>query len=80
MADCIQVIGVRAGTVALWEQHLDHPGGEAYVTADQVTEVTKTPRVMAALRAGSIVEVPAETETAPEEKPKSRRKKAGNDE
>lgn len=87
MADLIQVIGTRAGQVGLWERHPDQPGGEIYVTGDAVVTVARTPRVVDALRLGTLVEVPpvpaeaeAEAETEPEAPPtpgKTTRRKRG---
>lgn len=42
-------------TVALWEVHPDHPGGEVFVTGTNVFEVARTPAVEARLRNGTFV-------------------------
>lgn len=85
MADLIQVIGTRAGQVGLWERHPDQPGGEIFVTGDAVVTVARTPRVVDALRLGTLVEVPpvpaeAEADAEPEAPPtpgKTTRRKRG---
>lgn len=52
------------GTVAFFEQHAAHPGGEVFIagdageekpTAPQAVEVAETPEVTLALRAGRLV-------------------------
>lgn len=51
-------------TVALWERHPDHPGGEVFLYGDAVFEVALTPAVEARLRSG-VLELVEEAAAAP---------------
>ena len=61
---------LRGQTVALWERHPDHPGGEVFVAGPGDVPVAETPAVQAALKRGDLVEV------KPPAKPKRRTRKA----
>lgn len=46
-----------SGRVALFEQHPDHPGGQALVAGSATVEVAETPGVMRALADGRLTRV-----------------------
>lgn len=53
----IYVKAAKAGSVALWDRHPDHPNGEIFVDGDAVVEAAMTPNVLRALADGRIVQV-----------------------
>lgn len=56
----ITVKSTMPGHVGLWEQHPDHPGGEVYISDDQLHQVAKTAKVTERLRNGILVQVEEE--------------------
>lgn len=55
--DRIMVQATDPHRVGLWEQHPEHPGGEAFVTGTQPVEVAETPAVQKALAEGRLRKV-----------------------
>lgn len=66
-------IWVKAGDparVGLWERAPEHPGGEVWVSGDQVVEVAETTMVLQQLQSGALVRVSG-PQGAPESKPEA---------
>lgn len=69
MTEIISVMAAKVDDrVALWERHPDHPTGEIWIVGDgQPHEVALTPRVVALLKDGTLLQV--QTFSEPEVEP-----------
>lgn len=81
--DTIKVKAKDPHRVAAFERHPAHPGGECWVTGDEVHQVAATPFIVQRIGLGFLIQVPDEPKVAAESvdgdeeeaKPASRRRK-----
>lgn len=62
----MQVKAAEPGTVALWEVHPAHPGGEVFIASEKPVEAALTPAVKARLKDGRLLAVDGDLPPAAE--------------